>query len=321
MNNLAQILEQHQSDLRRISKTARRLIDSQSPLAAMIGRRHLSGGKQLRAMVALTAGRLCQEKDVVNDKIACAIEIIHSATLLHDDVVDAAPMRRQRLTANRKYGNAAAVLAGDFLYSRASQILAEIGSVDLLVWISNATNSLAEGEILQLENSGKITEEKTYFDIIHRKTANLFEAAAVAVALVKQQHALIPALAEYGKNLGMAFQLIDDCLDYEGNDEQTGKKIGADFAEGKMTLPAIYALKSADVADRKRLLDGWQSNQKESFVDTLKLIRQTGALQKVQSVADEYVKNAMGALSKISDGEPHVKTLISLAHASIHRNY
>ncbi|MBE8157991.1 MAG: polyprenyl synthetase family protein, partial [Betaproteobacteria bacterium] len=251
MSGLAAELAHYDNDVRRIIRTARRLARSDAPLAAAIGRRQMAGGKRLRAVVALLCGRLCGQPDALNDKIAIGIEIIHMATLLHDDVVDDAPMRRRRSTANRMYGNAAAVLVGDFLYSRASQIFAEIGSLPLLAWIAKATNGLAEGEIMQLERAGKLMDERAYFDIIGRKTANLFESAAAAAALAGGRPPA--ALAGYGRHLGTAFQLIDDCLDYAGLDGETGKKIGADFAEGKMTLPAILALAKTGAAERQKM--------------------------------------------------------------------
>ena len=317
MNDLATELAHYDADMRRIVKMARRLISSDAPLATVIGRRQMSGGKRLRAVVTLICGRLCGISDDTNDKIAIAIEIIHTATLLHDDVVDNAPLRRQQSTANRVYGNAAAVLAGDFLYSRASQILSEIGSLPLLAWIAKATNSLAEGEMLQLQQSGKMTDEQSYFDIIRRKTANLFESAAAAAALVENHETFLPALARYGDNLGMAFQLIDDCLDYAGSDAETGKKIGADFAEGKMTLPVILALEAADDDARQRLLSGWRRNNTASFADTLRLVQETEALTKTRNRAADYAHQAEEALATLPKNS--CRPLVALARASLCR--
>ena len=317
MSGLAAELAHYDKDVRRIIRTARRLSRSDAPLASVIGRRQMAGGKRLRAVVALLCGRLCGQPDSLNDKIAIGIEIIHTATLLHDDVVDDAPMRRRQSTANCVYGNAAAVLVGDFLYSRASQIFAEIGSVPLLAWIAKATNGLAEGEIMQLEQAGKLMDERAYFDIIGRKTANLFESAAAAPALAGGC-AAVPALADYGRHLGTAFQLIDDCLDYAGLDGETGKKIGADFAEGKMTLPAILALSKTGAAARRKILSGWQKDNAASFTETLKLVRETGALAQTRRRAVEYARKSEESLrAEFSAAE--CKNLVALARASVNR--
>ena len=316
MSGLAEELAHYDKDVRRIIRTARRLSRSSAPLAGMIGRRQMAGGKRLRAVVALLCGRLCGQPDALNDKIAVGIEIIHMATLLHDDVVDDAPVRRRRSTANRMYGNAAAVLAGDFLYSRASQIFSEIGSLPLLSWIAKATNGLAEGEIMQLERAGKWTDERLYFDIIGRKTANLFESAAVAGALAGGCGS--SALAGYGRHLGTAFQLIDDCLDYAGLDGETGKKIGADFAEGKMTLPAILALEKTGGAERRRILSGWQKNSGASFADALRLVRGTGALEETRRRAAAYARKSEESL-RSEFPLKSCKNLIALARASVKR--
>lgn len=322
MNELSAELARYDKDLRRIAAAAKKLVHSDASLASVIGRRQMSGGKRLRAAVALVCARLCGVPQDTGDKIAVAIEIIHTATLLHDDVVDDAPMRRRRSTANRMFGNSAAVLVGDFLYSRASQILAEIGSLPLLAWIAKATNSLAEGEVLQLEYSGKEIGEAAYFDIIGRKTANLFESAAAAAALVGghgEDSSVLRALAGYGRHLGMAFQLVDDCLDYAGADADTGKKIGADFAEGKMTLPVILALAAADDASRRRLLSGWRRDNAGSFAETLRLVRDTGALAETHRRAADCARLAEESLSVFS--EESRLPLEMLARASVRRSH
>lgn len=318
MSMLAEELAHYDSDVRRIVKTARNLVRSDAPLAGVISRRQIASGKRLRAVVALLCGRLCGLPDELNDRIAIAIEIIHAATLLHDDVVDDASLRRRKSTANRIYGNAAAVLVGDFLYSRASQILSDINCMPLLAWISRATNSLAEGEVLQLEHRGKMMSEKTYFNVIGRKTANLFESAAAAAALVDDNKKYLPALAGYGRHLGVAFQLIDDCLDYAGSATETGKKIGADFSEGKMTLPAIIALSRADDKSRRRLLNGWKKNNTASFAETLQLVQDTGALDEVQRLAGVHAQRAAESLAVCTPGAAR-QTLETLAAASVNR--
>ena len=318
MSDLSAELALYKKDLRRIAETAKSLVHSDTPLAAKIGMRQMGGGKHLRAAVALICGRMCGLPDTTNDKVAAAIEIIHTATLLHDDVVDDAPMRRRQSTANRVFGNAAAVLVGDFLYARASQILAEVGSLPLLAWIAKATNSLAEGEVMQLEHSGLEIGESVYFEIIGRKTANLFEAAAAAGALVGGRESSLRAFADYGRQLGIAFQLVDDCLDYSGSCADTGKKIGADFAEGKMTLPVILALKNTNAAARKRLLSGWQNDNAASFAETLRLVQDTGALDETRRRAADCARLAEAALSPFA--EDARRPLVALARASVNRH-
>ncbi|MGI9305879.1 MAG: polyprenyl synthetase family protein [Gammaproteobacteria bacterium] len=318
MTGLAEELSRYDKDLRRIARTAGRLARSDVPLASAICRRQMAGGKRLRAVVALLCGRLCGLPDALNDKIAIGVEIIHTATLLHDDVVDDAPMRRRQSTANRMHGNAAAVLAGDFLYSRASQIFADIGSLPLLSRIAQATNGLAEGEILQLQQSGKWTGEAAYFEIIGRKTANLFELAAEAPALARGD-SRASALAGYGRHLGTAFQLVDDCLDYSGDAAETGKKIGADFGEGKMTLPAILALAKSGAAARRRMLAGWRQNDAAAFADTLRLVQETGALAETRRRAAEYARRAEESL-RPAFGAKSRAALAALVRASANRS-
>ncbi|MDM5147740.1 polyprenyl synthetase family protein [Candidatus Persebacteraceae bacterium Df01] len=317
-SDLAGELAKYDGDLRRMFKRGRALVKSEVSLAEIISRRQLSGGKRLRAVVALLSGRLCGLPDAMSDKTAVAIEFIHTATLLHDDVVDEAVLRRRQSTANHVYGNSAAVLAGDFLYSRASQILADIGCMPLLVWIADATNSLAEGEIMQLEQRGCIMTKDIYFNIIRRKTANLFEAATAAAVLIADRPAVLAAMTAYGRHLGMAFQLIDDCLDYVGSDAEMGKKIGADFAEGKMTLPAILALEKTNGTTRRRLLTGWKKNDDVSFADTLRLARETGALDEVHRLAAKESELAIAALDELSPSLAR-DSLTTLAKVSVNR--
>lgn len=317
---LARELARYENDLRRLERSAMRRLKSDVPLAALIGKRQMSGGKGLRAAVALASARICGLSQADGDRIAVAIEIIHAATLLHDDVVDDAPIRRRRDTANRLYGNAAAVLAGDFLYSRASQILAETGSMPLLAQIAAATNSLAEGEMLQLSRRGRMTGEKAYFDVISKKTASLFESAAAAPALArggKDGGMPAEALSGFGRNLGMAFQLIDDCLDYTGDDAETGKKIGTDFAEGKMTLPAILALARTKGGERRALTAGWRRGDAEAFSSTLRLVRETGALDETQRRAVRYAELAEDSLASLPAASR--RPLATLARASVNR--
>ena len=225
--------------------------DSEIPLVNAVGERALTGGKRLRALVVVLAARAVGAPRAAALSIAAAIEFIHTATLLHDDVVDEAGLAARAGFDQRAFGNAAAVLVGDFFYSRASQMLAATRSPAILSRVADATNKLAEGEVLQLAKRGDFDiSEESYYQIIERKTANLFELAAVAPALLVADNGQERALAAYGRALGIAFQLIDDCLDFEGDESEAGKSIGRDFAEGNITLPLILALAAAPRAIR-----------------------------------------------------------------------
>ena len=316
-NAFAAQLALYAGELRALKQTARAHLRADVRLIARMEKSHLTGGKRVRAVVALLAARLCGLPKGKADKLAIAIEFIHTATLLHDDVVDAAPMRRRQPSAARAYGNAAAVLAGDFLYSRASQILADMGSAPLLQRVANATNKLSQGEILQLQNRGRPNmDEATYHAIIERKTANLFEVAACAPAIVA---AAAPraqkALAEYGRELGMAFQLTDDCLDYDGDAAATGKKIGADFAEGKATLPLILLLAKTPRGGRAALLQSWRAGGKAAFVAAKGQAQAAGVLEEIRQRAEARAQAAAAALRAACPPSPARQALIDLALA------
>lgn len=312
-------LRQFDGDLRRLRQLMHSHLGAEVTLIAeMEEEEYLTGGKRLRAIVALLAARLCGVPARDGDQVAMAIEFIHTATLLHDDVVDEAPIRRHLPAAARVYGNAAAVLAGDFLYSRASQMLAKLNNLTLLQRMADVTNKLAEGELLQLLNRGKPDmDEKIYYSIIKRKTANLFSVAAAAAAILSDTDDA--PLAIYGDQLGLAFQLIDDCLDYEGEAAALGKKVGADFKEGKMTLPIIMMLSRLDDARRRQLMAGWQGGGQESFARTAALLHETGTLAEVRGLARQKAEAAAAALAPYADGEVKA-TLQALAQESVRRN-
>ncbi|MGH6629674.1 MAG: polyprenyl synthetase family protein, partial [Burkholderiales bacterium] len=205
-----------------------------------------SGGKRLRPTLVILAAGACGYRGSAHHQLAAVVEFIHTATLLHDDVVDDSSMRRGRATANAAFGNAASVLVGDFLYSRAFQMMVEVGSMRVMEVLADATNTIAEGEVLQLLNIHNVdVTEQHYLRVIRSKTAKLFEAAGQLGAILGGAPAQIEsALAAYGTHLGTAFQLVDDILDYSGDLAQTGKNLGDDLAEGKMTLPLIYAMRN-----------------------------------------------------------------------------
>ena len=317
MSGFAKTLSSFDKDINLLDAHMRTRLRTEVSLAADIIMRQLQGGKRLRAVITMLSARLCNLPEERGLEMATAIEFIHTATLLHDDVVDDADTRRRRKTANRIYGNAAPVLVGDFLYSRASQILANLGSVRLLQRMTDATNRLSEGELLQLlaRRSGNASEEM-YFSIIERKTANLFEIAAAGPAILAEDKNAEQSLSEYGKHLGLAFQLVDDCLDYEGGD--TGKEVGRDFVEGKMTLPVIIALQKMSAAERKTITEGWRAGADGIFEETLRRTRESGALKETRTRAQQQAETAAQSLESHTPFHPAPETqsLTTLARTS-----
>jgi octaprenyl-diphosphate synthase len=281
-----------------------------------------SGGKRLRPLLVLLAARASGYQGDKHVQAAVIIEFIHTATLLHDDVVDASQLRRGQDTANSVFGNEASVLVGDFLYSRSFQLMVQIGHMRIMDVLADATNTIAEGEVLQLMNcNDPETTEQQYMEVIHRKTAKLFEAGMrIGAILAGQTRAVEEALSEYGRQLGSAFQLIDDALDYGSGGNELGKNIGDDLAEGKPTLPLIHALRNASAQDqlviRKAIEEGGLADI-ERIVAT---IRATGALAYTARKAEEAANEAIAALQAVPDSE-FKDALISLAHFSVQRQY
>ena len=252
-----------QGDLDAVNATVRARLKSTVALVDQVAEHIVTGGgKRLRPLVVLLAGRACGKASAAHVEAAAFIEFIHTATLLHDDVVDSSSKRRGRATANEVFGNQASVLVGDFVYSRAFQMMAGLHCQRVMEIMANATNVIAEGEVLQLMNAhDPETSEQRYLDVIHRKTARLFEAGAeVAAVLSDSSPEVQGALARYGRHLGTAYQLVDDVLDYRSNPSARGKNLGDDLSEGKPTLPLIHALKHGDdsqrAAIRRAIKDG-----------------------------------------------------------------
>jgi len=286
-----------------------------------------AGGKRMRPMLTvLTAQALNQANtDKLDDKhciIAAIIEFIHTATLLHDDVVDESNMRRGRETANALFGNSASVLVGDFLYTRSFQMMTKLGDLRIMDILSDATNIVAEGEVLQLMHcNDPDTTEESYLQVIYCKTAKLFEAATRLAAIITQQDsATETAMADYGKYLGTAFQLVDDIMDYTADAKEMGKNVGDDLAEGKPTLPLIYAMKHGTSEQRKLIRDAIeQGNGMEHLNDILTALDQTGALDYTQKKAAEEADKAINALSILPESD-YKQALISLAHIAANRS-
>jgi len=288
-----------------------------------------AGGKRLRPLLVLLVANALDYKGKEQHTLAAIIEFIHSATLLHDDVVDMSDMRRGRATANAKWGNAPSVLVGDFLYSRAFQMMVAIGNMKIMSILSNTTNTIAEGEVQQLINAGdaSLSEEK-YFEVIHKKTAVLFEAACeTATILGKKDNKLQDELRQYGYHLGMAFQLIDDALDYTGSSDELGKNVGDDLAEGKPTLPLIKAMQIAETGDEQIIaetiktgLSGDAEKDKDTLANIIGIIQSTGAIDYTRQKAEEHVDKAKLALHSLGASR-YKQALIELADFSVGRNH
>jgi len=260
-----------------------------------------SGGKRLRPMVVLLAARALGYQGSAHIELAAIVEFIHTATLLHDDVVDESHQRRNRDTANAVWGNAASVLVGDFLYSRSFEMMVAVDSMRIMEVLSHATNRIAEGEVLQLLNcNDPDTDEKRYREVILRKTATLFEAGTRLGAIISNSDAGIEkALADYGRHLGMAFQMIDDALDYGSSGVDIGKNLGDDLAEGKPTLPLIRAIELSDPATRDMLRDVIAKGGTERIQAVLAAIESTDAIAYTARLAADEATKAKQALEAI----------------------
>jgi octaprenyl-diphosphate synthase len=281
-----------------------------------------SGGKRLRPLLVLLSARACGYDGEAHITAAGIIEFIHTATLLHDDVVDASDRRRGQKTANSVFGNEASVLVGDFLYSRAFQLMVDIGQMRVMEVLADATNTIAEGEVLQLMNCrNPDTTEEQYLEVIYRKTAKLFEAGVVIGAILgNQTRAVEEAFLEYGKQLGIAFQLIDDALDYDASSEQFGKNIGDDLAEGKPTLPLIHALRHSSADQQVLIRSAIENGGRDEIDAVMEAISETGALAYTHSRAETASQAAIAALSRVPES-PHKNALIQLAEFAVDRRY
>ena len=310
-------------DLAAVDNVIRRRLTSDVVLINQISHYIIeSGGKRLRPALVLLAGNHFFAAKTDIHEIAAVIEFIHTATLLHDDVVDESSLRRGHKTANAEFGNAAAVLVGDFLYSRAFEMMVRVGSMPAMAVLAEATNVIAEGEVLQLLNiHDPDTDEEKYLKVVRFKTAKLFEAACrVGAILGNASAADESAMGEYGMHLGTAFQLIDDVLDYSGEIGETGKNIGDDLAEGKPTLPLIYALKHGNEKQRsaiRRAIENGGRNELEIVVET---IRATGALEYSRAQAHRETKAAEAAIVGLQDSV-YREALLQLCVFAVERRY
>lgn len=302
------ILERLRSDVALINELGRYIINS--------------GGKRLRPLLVLLASRACGYQGHDHIELAAVIEFIHTATLLHDDVVDASDLRRGNQTANAIWGNEAAVLVGDFLYSRSFEMMVSVGSMRVMEILSHTTNVIAEGEVLQLLNChDPDTTEDRYRDVIRYKTAKLFEASAhLGAVLGGQPQHVEQAMTRFGMHLGTAFQLIDDALDYGSSSEDIGKNIGDDLAEGKPTLPLIHAMRNGTPEQVKAIRTAIEKGGLEGIDTVMEAIESTRAIAYTAQSAQNEADLAIEALAELPAG-PYKEALYGLADFSVNRSY
>ncbi len=312
-----------EADMRAVDEVIRARLDSDVPLIRQVAQYIVGGGgKRMRPMLLLLSAGAFGYGGPHRHELAAAVEFIHTATLLHDDVVDESELRRGRATANALFGNSAAVLVGDFVYSRAFQMMVEVDSLRVLRVLADATNVIAEGEVMQLVNChNPDIEEQGYLEVIRCKTAKLFEAATRLGAILggapRDQE---DAVADYGTHLGTAFQLIDDVLDYSGEQAVIGKNVGDDLAEGKPTLPLIYAIKHGTPQQAQLVRHAVEEGGRGDLAAVVEAIRSTGALDYARAQAQRETRAACEALGSL----PHSRQrdfLLQLADFAVTRSY
>ncbi|MGB1198891.1 MAG: octaprenyl diphosphate synthase [Thalassotalea sp.] len=281
-----------------------------------------AGGKRMRPMLTILAARALNNQGSQHIDLAAIIEFIHTATLLHDDVVDESNMRRGRETANALFGNSASVLVGDFLYTRSFQMMTKLQNMRVMDILSDVTNVVAEGEVLQLMNCNDAsTTEESYMQVIYCKTAKLFEAATQLAAVIgKHDNNTEQAMIDYGKYLGTAFQLVDDIMDYTADAKAMGKNVGDDLAEGKPTLPLIYAMQHGSAEQAQLIKEAIEQGNGMDHLDAiLAAMHETGSLRYAQKIAEQEADKAINALNILPESE-YKQALISLAHIAANRS-
>lgn len=325
--DLKALLHPVSDDLLRVNEVIRERLSSKVPLINDIGGHIIhAGGKRLRPAVALLAAGAAGGIGRKAHILAAVIEFIHTATLLHDDVVDRTDLRRGRITANAQWSNSAAVLSGDFLYSRAFQMMVEVGHLDVMQVMADTTNAIAEGEVLQLLNArNPAVDETSYFKVIELKTAVLFRAAAALGALASGARGpAVESLSTYGLELGIAYQLADDVLDFEADPAESGKAIGNDLVEGKPTLPLIHVLRHGDpetVAWLRQLLSSGETGELEKTLSRVRnAIESTGAIPYTRALAERYAASAKAAVGGLPESS-YKTALLQLAEFAVSRKH
>ena len=308
-------------DMRDVDRVIAQRLDSGVPLVGQVSRYIIAaGGKRLRPALLLLCCGAMGFAGAQRFNMAAVVEFIHTATLLHDDVVDDSALRRGNATANETFGNPASVLVGDFLYSRAFQMMVEAGDMRIMAVLADATNVIAEGEVLQLMNMHNAElDEASYLQVIRSKTAKLFEASArVGAILSGGSPALEAACADYGQALGTAFQVIDDVLDYAGDSEVMGKSLGDDLREGKATLPLIAAMQRGTPEERALIKGAVEAGNSDLLREVIQIVHRTGALDVARQAAGDEAARAVAAARQLPPG-PHADCLIALAAALLQR--
>ena len=301
-------------DMKAVNRLIRTSLESDVALVSQVSEYIvMSGGKRLRPIIVLLAAKALGYEGDQHIRAAAIIEFIHTATLLHDDVVDSSDRRRGQESANTVFGNQASVLVGDFLYSRSFQMMVDIGDMRIMQILANATNTIAAGEVQQLMNvHDPDTSEEDYRQVIYRKTARLFEAGAqIAAVLARREASDEAAMIEYGRHLGTAFQLVDDVLDYDASSDELGKNVGDDLAEGKPTLPLIHAMKAGNDEQRALIRSAIVDGGRENMAEIQAAIEATGALDYTSRCA----RDAIGTLPE----NPCRQALVSLAEFAVSR--
>lgn len=322
-SNHTDIIAPIANDMSSVNAVIRREMNSEVPLVNQIAEYIISaGGKRMRPVLLLLMAKAFGYEGKAHHELAAVIEFIHTATLLHDDVVDESSLRRGKPTSNALFGNAASVLVGDFLHSRSFQMMVNVGSMRAMQIVADSTNVIAEGEVLQLLNMhDPDVNEESYLRVIRSKTAKLFEAAAQVGALVggaSEEH--INAAGEYGRCLGTAFQLIDDVLDYSGNADEIGKNVGDDLREGKPTLPLIYVMLNGNAEQRELVRACIENGDEQHFKEILDAITTSGALEYTIRAAEKAAQAAIDVIATFPDST-YKTSLSQLAYFSAHRSH
>ncbi|MEP1384881.1 MAG: octaprenyl diphosphate synthase [Paraglaciecola sp.] len=317
INNLA-----HQ-DMMAVNELIQQQVNSDVSLINQLGFYIVnSGGKRLRPLITVLAANAVNIPNQQHHTLATIIEFIHTATLLHDDVVDESTMRRGKETANAVFGNQASVLVGDFLYTRSFQMMVSLKRIRVMEILSDATNVISEGEVLQLMNcNDPDTTEESYMQVIYSKTARLFEAATLLAAVLAEQPKEIEiAMQNYGKYLGTAFQLIDDVLDYDADPYEMGKNVGDDLAEGKPTLPLLHAMWNGNDAQASMIKQAIETGDgMQHFDEIMAAMQQAGSLEYTKNLAVKASEQAIDALQPVPDSD-YKEALIGLANISVQRS-
>ena len=319
--SLEKIISPIQTDLESVNNVIKKSLSSDIPIINQISSHIISsGGKRMRPILHLLISGMSGEINEVNHKIAAIIEFIHTATLLHDDVVDQSTKRRNIKTANALFGNAASVLVGDFIYSRSFQMMVGINNMKIMKILSDTTNAISEGEVLQLLNShNPDINEKQYFKVIQFKTAKLFEACGSLAGISNNGSSEeIDQYSRLGLHFGIIFQLIDDILDYSGNASQIGKNIGDDLSEGKITLPLIYAIKNSTERQRNLIKDAIKIGDISRLPDVIEIIEETKSIAKVRIESEKQLENIKFILKTIPNND-FLRIIMDLAEYSVYR--